>query len=1279
MIFRSSSKHIEELSPDQLVELMRRLLQVECRQFGIPLSSILISDQKTVKDGGEDARVQWNSNTKLTNYFKSDFCLFQAKAKKRLWDSDVKKEVLRIENKTKIVNKALDEVLKTNGDYILLCSKALVGQDIIDRKKAICEAIREVGRTPDENKIHIYDANMISGWVNEYPSVALWLASIAFDHPLQAFQTHASWGQKFSEAAWVDYQQGRFSIKHNLPRHPEDELNRLRNFDEIYSLVVEHLSFGQKKAIRIVGPSGYGKSRLAFELFNLQRQDNTLTDPASVIFADYSIVREGVTRLALEIAESSIHTTLVVDECPDSVHRQLVDIANGANSRFRLVSMDIETSIHKSIHTLTIDITPAPYELLAGIVTNTCPNLKDAAREYIIDLSQGFPKMAILAAKALENGGNPIDTLEELWEKIIWGRTPKDHSAQKSLEILALFDGVGFKGEKAVERDFVDKNLVNATPDDFEEHIKSFVKRGIIEFKGRFFQVVPIPLAAKLGKDRLSLFPDNKLIAFFDICPQNLKLSLLRRFRWLDTSVEAQEFARVLLQPGRYGNLRNLSSRSGAESFHRLTHINPDVALESLELIFNTGGIQDFKNYGDARYWVILSLEELAFQTATFHRAATILRKLAASESENWDLNNSITPFRRIFQVYLSNTQAALAIRLKTLEAGIISKQEKERETTIWAIDNMLSFPHFRQKRGLGQMGSTGPQQEYDPSNIEIEQYISSCIVLLRDIIVSNDKLAGYANKVFEARFRRILDWVSLPKIKELIQSISGSIGIWFSAIRGINEWLYCDGHDFHEDFEIEVQSLFTSLLPTDPLNLILLHTRWNHGLHSPESRLHSNTGGLEDYYSDNKLFELAEIVRFDQEVISKIIERLSVGDAEYNFYFCRKLAELVEDPIAVFQDGLNHLQDTGEAPNIDFFRGVLTGIATNNPDWALDCAVDAVRTGLFDENCIQLFDQLEKNPKTILLIVEKIEDGTIHPWECNHHPFITGVKDLSVAELSPLIDCLLSKGAEGVWPAIEILVNTVGKNPGSKVEFCQLSTKSFFAIERFPNNSRVKIRGHSIVKLLDTLLNCQEIIDDDLLTSLSKHIFKICEFSSKLYYAAETDWIKCLKLLHGKSAVLVWNSVVHYLNKPGYNNIKNMVLPSNEESDWLGSGLLYEVPEMYYLDWVEEDPKIRAHKVLWWLPVLSREPSLYSWHPKLEIFIKKYHKYPQVLDEFADRLTPKFLIQSTQVTFGPIITCLEAWKISDNKLLSEWAVSLLEPLHRKIKVEKLEDQEFEI
>ena len=68
--------------------------------------------------------------------------------------------------------------------------------------------------------------------------------------------------------------------------------------------------------MRLSGPSGFGKSRFAYEIFNRRGALADEVDNASVIYADYSIVGDEVQKLALEIAESGSSAILVVERVP---------------------------------------------------------------------------------------------------------------------------------------------------------------------------------------------------------------------------------------------------------------------------------------------------------------------------------------------------------------------------------------------------------------------------------------------------------------------------------------------------------------------------------------------------------------------------------------------------------------------------------------------------------------------------------------------------------------------------------------------------------------------------------------------------------------------------------------------------------------------------------------------------------------------------------------------------------------------------------------------------
>ena len=99
--------------------------------------------------------------------------------------------------------------------------------------------------------------------------------------------------------------------------------------------VLDHLaSVGQ--AVRIVGASGIGKSRLAHALVQPNGLAAISIQSASVIYADLSVVGDEVLRLAQRYADESLDVLLIVDECPDADHQKLVECVTQDNLSYAL-------------------------------------------------------------------------------------------------------------------------------------------------------------------------------------------------------------------------------------------------------------------------------------------------------------------------------------------------------------------------------------------------------------------------------------------------------------------------------------------------------------------------------------------------------------------------------------------------------------------------------------------------------------------------------------------------------------------------------------------------------------------------------------------------------------------------------------------------------------------------------------------------------------------------------------------------------------------------------
>jgi hypothetical protein len=272
MIFEADVDQIKRLNSLTLVQLMKRLMLAECRLADIPLRAAAVPLQITVADGGEDGRIEWTGGVDETDYFPARFCVFQSKAQ-NLTEALVKAEILKKqESGPPKLNEAILEVLSRRGAYVIFCSQAFGGQKINRLRKALMEAIREGGGNPDEAEaIEVYDANRIADWVNTHTAVALWLAAQTRGRALAGFFSHESWGRShaITSIPWIDDDSPRF-VPVNLVISDPERKEQSRNawtFGQTASSALKYLA-EDKVALRVAGPSGFGKSRFVYELFN---------------------------------------------------------------------------------------------------------------------------------------------------------------------------------------------------------------------------------------------------------------------------------------------------------------------------------------------------------------------------------------------------------------------------------------------------------------------------------------------------------------------------------------------------------------------------------------------------------------------------------------------------------------------------------------------------------------------------------------------------------------------------------------------------------------------------------------------------------------------------------------------------------------------------------------------------------------------------------------------------------------------------------------------------
>ncbi|MDR6808853.1 hypothetical protein J2Y45_006066 [Dyadobacter sp. BE34] len=1220
--------------------------------------------QITVPDGGEDARIEWKSEISHTNYLPSNRCIIQIKAAKKFDTSDIEREIIKGKKGKKYLNKAICEAIETNSDYLILCSLPCVEKKVKTLEKSICEIVAAGGKKIDSNKVHFYDANKISDWVMSHPSVALWLNSQGRTRPYSGFYTHTMLGKLVANNKWVNDKEKRYWITGSNIKDDKNGDRNILDFDSIRELIYEQLELNGIRSIRICGPSGYGKSRFAYEIFNKLDTIGEKVHQSEIVYTEYT-GDDKIRSLALEIAELQYSTILIVDECPDELHQKLVEFVNYTGSKLRIITIDIETGIHRSTRTLTVSMQPASNNLLFGIIRSKTPNLAADDVHFIIKLSEGFPRMAILAAEQAHNQKHLVTSVQELILRILWNKDVPDHAVQRSIESLCLFDWVGFSERWGREAEFIATHLLSVTEDDFIQHISRFIDRGIVGHRGDLWQINPIPLAAILAQQRVRSLPEGKLLTFFNIAPIGLKLSLLRRFQWIDTTTEAQHFANVLLQHQNFGNLAAISNSSGAECFYRLVHINPDAALTTLEKIIDRASIAEIESVIEGRTWIVEAFGKLLFPKKYFHRAVMRFRKFAIGEAQFQFDNNSRRQFKRLFQIHFCNTEASLADRLGILENGIASLDRSEKELSIMAIDNMLQFPHFRQWHiGIGQIGSHKPLKEYEPiDETEVSDYIISCVRLLKKVINEEDELSLFARKVITDHFKVLLDRIDTAYIHDLVNDFREERMPRFLIIKELNEWIYFQSKDFKADFVDEIKTLYKSLLPESHNEMILLHTQWLHGLQDPETTFEERSP--EHYYHSQQILDsLAESVVNDSQSIASLIENLLWSDAENTLFFCKKLAECSNSPAHLFNIAVTELGMGKGSPNIDVIRGIILGMSLKEIDLARNCISNLIKSGTLQNQSINPLSAYEIycfDTEDATIFIDLLDSGKIHPQDFNIFNFLQKLCYLPIEAWHRLIDKILSFGQEGVVASIIILSHVLDHKPERSKELHELTLRVLFAVDLFDETN------------VDTDSLVESLISTDSITStdayrLGVHLFDTMATLSHSRRYHDVIY-KCFEYLIGRFPDEIWKSALPWFDRT--TNIPFDDLLSPTYTDHLGPGLIFGIAKETYMRWVEQDLDTRAKWVIAWLPIISKVDSDITWHPATESYVRTYHSHSGVLEALKYRLVSRTLIEPHNVHPSSLLPMLKKWQEIPEIKLQVWAGKQITEIQRAIEEEQ--------
>lgn len=446
--FEIEDADIKLLSDTQLTHLLRKLLLLEAAESGLARRSVSVSLEITIPDGGEDGRITWEEGPGNTEYIPSRFTVFQVKATQM--DKEKFAREVRVPRET-VLKPAMVRVVASQGCYVFFYGRTCNNEQ---KPRNLCRVRKELERcgvsNPDSIGIDIYGIDKIANWTNKFTTAVMFV---------QECCGRALPSGLLSWKNWSGYRrlQGAYFENSTLSQH----IKFLRT----------HLA-EEQHICRIEGLSGVGKTRLALEALRPSSEPEEYDRNALSEFVVYVNAGEGsgrVLAMTRDLVSRSMRAIIIVDECDALLHRRLEDEVTRATSKLSLLSLDYELS--GSTHPTTITLIPEDLrDIVNRMLKSTYPGMSDFDCSRIAKMAEGFPTIANLLAEAhLNDAQTHLGQLsdDQLLDRLIWGREPRDEVVLRVLRACALFTQIGFTGDAASQRNLVAEEIARVSSDDF--------------------------------------------------------------------------------------------------------------------------------------------------------------------------------------------------------------------------------------------------------------------------------------------------------------------------------------------------------------------------------------------------------------------------------------------------------------------------------------------------------------------------------------------------------------------------------------------------------------------------------------------------------------------------------------------------------------------------------------------------------------------------------------------------------------------------------------------
>lgn len=679
-MFDVTGQDISFLSDEDLRTLVGRLCEAELRHLELsPLSASWGGDQNAA-DGGIDVRVKLGESTPLNAAFARANVGYQVKA-----EDMPRGKILSEMRPGGTVRPSILELAATGGSYIIVSSKGSVSDSsLADRRRAMHDAVAGSANC-DGLHLDFYDRGRLATWVRDHASIVTWVRE-RIGRPISGWRPYGDW------AASHEGVEGTYltddSLRIQGPGSRGEGESIVQGMERLRKTLA-----AERGAVRLVGLSGVGKTRLVQALFD-DRVGQFALAPDLAIYTNLSedpspqpiaVISELVARQCRQI--------LIVDNCTPDLHRRLAEVCTRSESRVSLLTVEYDVREDQPEGTDVFELQPSSDDLIQKLLERRVTGLSQVNARSIATFASGNARVALALAHTVDTHESVASLKDaELFERLF--RQRHDSSSSLLLSAQACSLAYSFQGENVGPEGELSK-LANASGKDgrtLYADVAELKRRDLVQQRGEWRALLPHAIANRLSAMALENISSQDFDRLVGSASARLLKSISRRLGYLHTSPAAQSIIkRWLADGGILGRIEELNE-TGRAMLKNVAPVDPTGAIDAIERAMRRTGEAGKILEGEEFRTLLLSL---AFEAELFDRCVALILDLIEFEQPGSYANQVRNSFPSLFQLFLSGTHATIEQRCRVIDGLLKSNSEVRRELGLKCLEAMLQASHF--------------------------------------------------------------------------------------------------------------------------------------------------------------------------------------------------------------------------------------------------------------------------------------------------------------------------------------------------------------------------------------------------------------------------------------------------------------------------------------------------------------------------------------------------------------------------------------------------------